>query len=69
MDDLTPEELWPASWRGRPDPKRELAFRSGLFTAAEVRSRADAYVLLAVREDGWPSQPVAMRLSRPRAIP
>ena len=52
LDDLTPEELWPESWRGVPDPKRELAFRSGLFVACEVRSRADAALLLLVRPPG-----------------
>src|SRR5690606_32494576 len=46
LDDLTPEEFWPATWRGRPDSKRELAMRSGLFTAAEVRVRPDVAVLL-----------------------
>ena len=50
LDDLTPEEHWPASWRGKPDPKRELAFRSGLFTATEIRSRSDSAVLLLVRQ-------------------
>lgn len=49
LDDLTPEEAWPESWRGKPDPKRELAFRSGLFTATEIRSRADSSLLLMVR--------------------
>ena len=49
LDDLTPEELWPATWRDRPDPKRELALRSGLFTAAEVRVRPDVAVLLMTR--------------------
>lgn len=49
LDDLTPEERWPASWRGRPDAKRELAFRSGLFTATEVRVRTDSAVLLVAK--------------------
>jgi predicted O-methyltransferase YrrM len=50
IDDLTPEENWPEEWRGKPDPKRVLAFRSGLFTATEVRSRADSTVLLLVKQ-------------------
>lgn len=50
LDDLTPEDHWPASWRGRPDPKRELAFRSGLFTATEIRVRPDAAVLVLVAQ-------------------
>jgi predicted O-methyltransferase YrrM len=49
LDDLTPKDAWPESWRGKPDPKRELAFQSGLFTASEVRMRTDSAVLLLVR--------------------
>lgn len=49
IDDLTPEEDWPESWRGQPDAKRELAFNSGLFTATELRSRPDVALLLLVR--------------------
>ena len=49
VDDLTPEEYWPAGWKGKPDPKRELAFRSGYFQATEVRTRADSAVLLMIR--------------------
>ncbi|HZJ08665.1 MAG TPA: class I SAM-dependent methyltransferase [Trueperaceae bacterium] len=49
LDDLTPEELWPDNWWGKPDPKRELAFHSGLFTAAEVRLRTDTAVMLLAR--------------------
>lgn len=49
LDDLTPEELWPDEWRGKPDPKRELAFGSGLFTACELRSRPDISLLMLVR--------------------
>jgi hypothetical protein len=49
MDDLTPESLWPQSWRGAPDPKRELAFHSGYFTATEVRTGDATSALLKVR--------------------
>jgi predicted O-methyltransferase YrrM len=49
IDDLTPEEYWPDDWRGTPDPKRELAFHSGLFTSTELRVRPDAAILLMVR--------------------
>ena len=49
IDDLTPEEDWPKSWQGKPDAKRDLAFRSGLFTATEIRSRANSAVLLLVK--------------------
>lgn len=50
IDDLTPEELWPESWRGKPDPKRELAFRSGFFTSTEVRTSNETSALLMVRK-------------------
>ena len=49
IDDLTPEELWPEAWRGSPDPKRELAFRSGFFESHEVLLRKDVSALLMVR--------------------
>lgn len=49
LDDLTPEEQWPPHWRGKADPKRELAFRSGLFVATEIRTRANAAALLLVK--------------------
>lgn len=45
VDDLTPEKLWPPSWRGKPDPKRELAFRSGHFNSVEVLVRPEVAVL------------------------
>ena len=51
LDDLTPEALWPDAWRGTPDPKRELAFRSGLFDSAEVLVRPDVAVLLMTRRE------------------
>ena len=51
MDDVTPEQFWPEDWRGKPDPKRELAFNSGYFQSVEVRVRADASVLLMVRKE------------------
>ena len=49
IDDLTPEELWPANWRGQLDPKRELAFKSGYFVSSEVRTGAETSALLMVR--------------------
>ena len=50
IDDLTPEEYWPDSWKGKPDPKREFAFHSGFFTATEVRTRVDVSTLLMVKK-------------------
>ncbi len=49
VDDLTPEELWPPGWRGKPDAKRELAFRSSLFHSTEVRTGSATSALLMVR--------------------
>ena len=49
IDDLTPEALWPESWRGQPDAKREFAFTSGLFESAEVLIRPDVSALVMVR--------------------
>ncbi len=50
IDDLTPEELWPSDWIGKPDSKRELAFNSGFFQSTEVRSRPDVSTLIMVRK-------------------
>jgi predicted O-methyltransferase YrrM len=50
IDDLTPEEYWPDDWRGIPDPKRELAFQSGLFISTELRIRSRSAILLMVRD-------------------
>ncbi|XOV85155.1 MAG: O-methyltransferase [bacterium] len=49
IDDLTPEELWPPSWRGKPDPKRELAFNSGYFMSTEIRTSSETSALIMVR--------------------
>jgi hypothetical protein len=35
LDDLTAEAEWPDEWRGKADPKRELAFRHPLLIGAE----------------------------------
>jgi predicted O-methyltransferase YrrM len=35
LDDLTAEAEWPDEWRGKVDPKRELAFRHPLLIGAE----------------------------------
>ncbi len=35
LDDLTAEAEWPDEWRGKMDPKRELAFRHPLLIGAE----------------------------------
>lgn len=50
IDDLTPEQFWPADWKGRPDSKRELAFNSGLFESTEIRNRLDVSTLVMVRK-------------------
>ncbi len=50
LDDLTPEEMWPPSWQGKPDPKRELAFKSGYFHSTEIRTGKQTSALLMVRK-------------------
>ena len=49
LDDLTPEEQWPDEWRGRPDLKRELAFKSGAFMSTELPTSPTTSLLLMVR--------------------
>lgn len=49
MDDVTPEELWPESWRGKPDPKREFMLRNPALLGAEVRLTGRAGALIATR--------------------
>ncbi len=49
FDDLTPEALWPDSWHGKPDPKREFAFKSGYFAATELLTGQSTAALLLTR--------------------
>lgn len=47
IDDLTPMELWPAEWRGRPDPIRETWLNHPRLDSVELRVAEDHAVILA----------------------
>ena len=47
LDDLTPEEHWPAAWHGRPDPVRTFCLNDERITATEIRVTATSAVILA----------------------
>jgi predicted O-methyltransferase YrrM len=49
IDDLTPEELWPEEWRGRPDAARDFWLRDPRLAAAEVLTTPQTAAILAVR--------------------
>ena len=49
LDDVTPEQHWPADWRGQPDRKREFALRDGRLISAEFRVTDSEGGLLCVR--------------------
>ena len=51
LDDLTPEEHWPAEWRGKPDPVRERWLNGPRLAATEVRVAPTMAVILAARLD------------------
>ena len=51
LDDLTPEEHWPAEWRGKPDPVRERWLHDPRLAATEVRVAPTMAVILAARLD------------------
>ncbi|GAB4211862.1 MAG: hypothetical protein OHK0022_46910 [Roseiflexaceae bacterium] len=49
LDDLTPQEYWPESWRGQPDTTREFWLRSPRLAATEIRVAERHAVILATR--------------------
>lgn len=49
MDDFTPEEYWPAEWRGKPDPVREFWLNHVRFTATEIYLTPRSSAILAVK--------------------
>jgi len=51
LDDLTPEEHWPAEWRGKPDTVRERWLHDPRLAATEVRVAPTMAVILAARLD------------------
>jgi predicted O-methyltransferase YrrM len=49
IDDLTPEDLWPEEWRGKPDPAREFWLGDPHLRAAEILTTPQTAAILAVR--------------------
>jgi predicted O-methyltransferase YrrM len=49
IDDLTPAELWPEEWRGRPDAAREFWLGDPRLDAAEILTTPQTAAILAVR--------------------
>jgi predicted O-methyltransferase YrrM len=50
IDDLTPEELWPEEWRGRPDPARDFWLGDPRLRGAEILTTPRTAALIAVKE-------------------
>jgi predicted O-methyltransferase YrrM len=50
IDDLTPFELWPDEWRGKPDELRERWLLDERLHAVEVRVAADHAAIIATRK-------------------
>jgi predicted O-methyltransferase YrrM len=51
MDDLAPVELWPESWQGMTDHKREFCLRNPRLAGVEVQTSARTVSLVATRLD------------------
>jgi predicted O-methyltransferase YrrM len=49
LDDLTPLELWPDEWRGKPDPIRDAWLHHPGLMSAELRVATDHAAILGVR--------------------
>lgn len=49
LDDLTPEALWPETWRGRSDPVRAFWLRHPDVRATEVLTTPQTAAIIAVR--------------------
>jgi hypothetical protein len=49
LDDLTPIELWPDEWRGKPDPIREAWLGHSQLVSVEIRTSRRASAILARR--------------------
>lgn len=49
LDDLTPEELWPPEWHGRPDPVREFWLNDPRVEAEVLTVNPAMQILLATR--------------------
>lgn len=51
LDDLTPEDRWPAEWIGKPDPVREFWLNDPRLAATEILVSPSNAVILATRLD------------------
>jgi predicted O-methyltransferase YrrM len=49
IDDLTPEALWPAEWRGRPDPARDVWLNREDIVVSELLTTPQTAAMLVVR--------------------
>ena len=49
LDDLTPEEQWPAAWHGQRDPVRDFWLNDPRLLATEIRTTATAAAIIATR--------------------
>jgi len=49
LDDLTPEEQWPAAWRGQRDPVRDFWLNDPRLIATELRTTASSAAIIATR--------------------
>jgi predicted O-methyltransferase YrrM len=49
VDDMTPEDLWPEEWRGKPDPAREFWLGDARLAASEILTTLQTAAILAVR--------------------
>lgn len=49
LDDLTPKELWPEEWRGRPDRVREYWLKDDRLSAVEILEGPRRALIIAVR--------------------
>lgn len=50
LDDLTPEEHWPAEWRGQPDSVRRFWLNDARLAATEVLVAPTMNVIVATRQ-------------------
>jgi predicted O-methyltransferase YrrM len=49
IDDLTPKELWPEEWRGRPDPARDVWLQREDLVVTELLTTPETAAMLVVR--------------------
>ena len=52
LDDLTPEDLWPAEWRGKPDPVRGFWLNDPRLVTTELIVDPRSAVILGTRLEG-----------------